>query len=184
MANEKGNYKSRSHTILLYPEDPRCEKVLEGIKTYEYAFILHDKDVTETGEIKKPHYHVIVRSKNATWRDALSKEFEYPANYFEQVRSEDAILCYLTHANEEKKHHYELSEVQGSLSLLKRLKKLLERDEVTESEKALEIIKFILDYSGPLDTCELARWCANEERWDVFRRSASIFLQILKEKRQ
>ena len=66
----------RTFACELYPEDDEHIKVLEYIITYfEYAYILHDKDVWEeekvdndgvtihkVGDLKKPHYHVVLPS--------------------------------------------------------------------------------------------------------------------------
>ena len=62
-------YRSRTHMLLLYPEDLTHLNAIEKIKqSYDYALILHDKDIFtvedetknqehKAGTYKKAHYN-------------------------------------------------------------------------------------------------------------------------------
>lgn len=180
--SESGNYRSRLHALLVYPDDPKSGEILENLKSFEHLIILHDRDKDKDGKPKKPHYHVVIRYKNATWRSAVSKELSIPVNYIQQVRNEEAMLCYLIHFREENKFQYSLDDVTGSLSFHARLKKLVENDQTTESDKVGELICFIQNWEGNMRVIDLSLYCAQNGRWDIFRRSGSIFLEILREK--
>lgn len=175
-------YRSRKHTILLYPDCSEHCAAFEKLINIEHVGILHDKDKNEKGEIKKPHWHIVLCYKAAVWNTAISKELGIPLNYIQQVRSEDAILEYLIHKNEENKHQYSLEEIFGSKKLVKKVKELAEKGDVTESEKVIELIELIENCDRPITIGGFSRVCASMGRWDVFRRSASIFLKIIEEK--
>ena len=181
-SQSEGNYRSQKHAVLIYPDDPKCSSYLEEIKFFDHAIILHDKDLGEDGKVKKPHYHVILVTKNQTWRDSVADDLGIGKNYVQRVRNYELALEYLIHANEEKKHHYSLDEVKGTSKVLQQLRKFVEQDELSESDKVAELIEMIMGHEGHLTIREFSWYCAKNNRWDVFRRSGSIFLEIIREK--
>lgn len=178
------SYRSRSHGLVLYPDCSEHVNALELIKTsFEHLYILHDKDKnSDSDSLKKAHWHVIIKTRNATWNTALAKQLGLASNYFQQVRNESAMVGYLIHWNEESKHQYDLEECKGSESLKKLLRKITVEEQITEGEKVLELIEWIENCDKPLDIAGFAKLCAGTDRWDIFRRSASIFLKIIEEK--
>ena len=62
--------KSRSFLGVLYPDSESydCSAVLERLSCLfeEWAYILHDSDSDENGELKKAHIHWVGRLENAT----------------------------------------------------------------------------------------------------------------------
>jgi len=175
------NYRSRLHGLLFYPGS-EGDLILEKLRAFEHVVILHDKDLDDEGKIKKPHYHAVLCMKNASWQSAISKEIGLSERFIQQIRNEEASLCYLTHKNEEKKHQYNVSEVSGSSRMLGRMKNFLEKETKGEGERCMELFEFIEKYPGNLTVSVFAKHCASVEMWDVFRRSSFIFLQIIKEK--
>lgn len=112
----KDKYRSRVHMLLLYPDNDQHYKALHKIQqSYDFGAILHDKDVTEDGEIKKAHWHVVVRTKNPTWSSAICKELEIEHNYIEDVKKFDNALQYLIHYNDIDKYQYSVNDVFGNL---------------------------------------------------------------------
>ena len=104
---EVEKFRDRKFCLLLYPDDKSHMEALEKIKaSYDYAYVLHDKDaLEETGEIKKAHYHVVLISgKNAIWSSALSKDLGITPNYIQRCKNVDRALEYLVHFNEEEKY--------------------------------------------------------------------------------
>lgn len=178
-------FRDRKFCLLLYPDCAEHVQALEKIKaSYDYACILHDKDVLEdTGEVKKAHWHVVLISgKNAIWSSALSKELGLDGNYIQQCRNIDRALEYLIHFNEEEKHQYSIEEVTGTLN--SRLNQLINCTNKTESDKVSELIEFIESYQGYLTISVFSKHCASVGMWDVFRRAGTIFIKIIEEHNQ
>lgn len=176
-------YRNRRHAVLLYPDCSDHVSALSLIeKTYDYCYILHDKDTNEDGSLKKPHWHVVISCKHAVWNTALSKDLDIPLNYIQEIRNIDLMLEYLIHANEEDKHQYSLDDVKGSANLKQKLKKNLEIDTLSEGDKVIELIEIIENTDKVISISSFSRACATMGRWDVFRRSGAIFLKMIEEK--
>ncbi len=184
VADDKGLYRDRVFMLLLYKDDETHVEALEHIKrSFDYACILHDKDLEKDGKTpKKEHYHVVVRvGKNAIWNSAFSKKLGIDKRYVgTKVRNFDSALQYLIHNNDIDKHQYELDEVFGTL--VDRLKESLNKDGKSEGEKVCELLDYIDDYKGILTIKVFARYCALNGYWDVYRRaSGSVFNKIIDE---
>ena len=179
------SYRSKKHLLLLYPDCAEHVVAFEKLKaTYDHIGVLHDKDTDDSGFLKKAHLHIIIVTKNATWNTALAKDLGITVNYIERVRSEEAACQYLIHNNEETKYHYDKNELFGTPQALKMFDKVIEQGEVSEGEKVVELIEIIEGSEKPLTMAAFARYCASNNRWDIFRRSASIFIKMIEEQNQ
>ena len=173
-------YRSRAHVLLLYPDcGAHVEAVKKIEKSYDYAMILHDKDSDENGELKKPHWHIVLRFGQAVWSSAICKELGIEENYIEKPRSFDNALLYLVHFNDSDKYQYNPDEVKGTLA--KRLREKMNSQEKSEGEKVSELIEYVMSYDGYLTVTGFAAYCAENGYWAEFRRSGSIFISIIRE---
>lgn len=172
--------RNRNFCLMLYPgEDETHRKALEIIrKNYDYACIVHDSDPNENGEIKKEHTHVVLRFKNAIWNTALAKDLEITDNYIEKCRNLDKALMYLIHYNDIDKYQYEFELVEGTLK--DKLYRLINNAGSDEDERVQELIEYIND-SGYISVSEFSRYCVKTGKWDIYRRSSSIFLELIRE---
>lgn len=178
MATDK---KKRYIGMLLYPDDDSHVSALDYIcSNYtDYAYILHDKDTEEDGKLKKAHYHLICYFKNARFPSAVAKELQIQPNYVQECGSQSGLLTYLIHYNDPEKYQYPLEEVHGPL--LSKLKDILNKDGLSECEKVLELMRFIESCPIKMTVSKFAFYCAEEGYWDIFRRSASIFIRLIEE---
>lgn len=174
-------YRSRRHCLLLYPEDPLHQSALEKIKNdYNYAYILHDKDCdNDTGEVKKSHYHVIVEYPNAKWNSAVANDLGITENYIQQCGNYELALEYLIHYNDIDKYQYDIDEVHGTLK--KKLQRLLKNDGKDEIERIDELLTFINESKKNISYLEFSKFCVEVGKWDVYRRSAIIFIKMIDE---
>lgn len=170
-------------SLLLYPEDEMHQKAFEYIKqNYDYCGILHDKDVTEDGEIKKAHWHIILRFKNANWNSSICKELGIELNYTEQIRNFDNAMMYLIHYNDSDKTQYDISEVFGTFK--NRLNEILANQNKSEGEKVTDLINYIEEYDEHLTISHFSKWCAQNGYWAEFRRAGAIICKIIEEHNQ
>lgn len=128
---------------ILYPGDgwdpESIIKVLEKRKSVkEYAIILHDKDINENGELKKPHYHTFMNFGNTNWTfEDVAKWFPISVEMVGRIKTNKALtLRYYLNENEPEKHLYSIDDmvanfdVQGYLDKQKQkasLNKLLQQ---------------------------------------------------------
>lgn len=152
-------FRSRLYVAILYPEDPTHVECMEKLQSngYNFAAILHDKDVYEDGEnkgeLKKAHWHIIVRFKNAVWNTSVAKELGIEANYLEACKDGDSALLYLVHYGKEEKFQYEYEEVFGPMKI--KLGTLLA--DTDEGTRALNVIQIIETHPGPIGYSEIVK---------------------------
>ena len=180
MSESLEKYRSRLFVAVLYPEDPthaECMKKLES-NGYNYAAILHDKDLqNDDDETKKAHWHIIVRFKNAVWNTAVAKELGIKPNYLEACKDQDASLLYLVHHGKEDKHQYELEEVFGPMRL--KLATLLA--DTDEGTRALNICQIIEETPGPIGYSELLKKAVAAGLYADLRRMGQFAVGIMRE---
>lgn len=142
----------RTFACELYPEDPSHVEILEYIKKYyEYAYILHDKDIWDkevvdddgvtihkVGDIKKPHYHVILNFKNPRSIDKLRNELGLKhletCNFYFYSR-------YLIHKDNPRKFQYNEHEIVTNIEL--RIHNALKRDYNSQEQDTRILLDFI-----------------------------------------
>lgn len=174
---EPTKYRDRKFCAVLYPEDPTHAACIDKLKSggYNFAVILHDKDVWESGDnkgqLKKPHWHVVIKFPNAVWNEPLAKELGIQSNYLEKCINVDAALTYLVHDGFDDKAQYELSEVFGPLQT--RLATLLRDDD--EGTRALTLYQLIEDSPGIVTYGEiLAKACKSGLYGDLRRMGTGV----------
>lgn len=178
MSKEK--YRSRVHMLLLYPDNEQHCKAIEKIKqSFDYALCLHNRDYTTDGELKKEHYHVVLRFNQAVWSSAICKDLGIEHNYIENVKRYDNALQYLIHYNDSDKAQYTIDEVQGNLK--QKLVESINKLDKSEGEKVIELIEYIENQDTRITIKSFANYCAKQGYWAEFRRSASIFIKIIDE---
>lgn len=129
---EEAKKKVRAYWFVVWPESLDVNKFFEILRRSGYGIAvspLHDRDIRdeETGELKKPHYHVIIRFPTArylepvrtlvgSWlfdADAVAGTVsEHEATwYVEPVPDYAGALRYLCHIDNPEKHRYPENEV-------------------------------------------------------------------------
>ena len=178
------NDRSLVWCLVLYPnEDSTHKQALEYIeKNYSYAFIEHNSDIDENGQLKKSHTHVVIRFTNYKWQNALAKELNIKPNYLEKCRNLEKALKYLIHFEDSDKFQYDIDLVHGDLK--KKLKYYLRDTNITESEKVLQLINFIKEYDKRLRLSEFIEICCQCNMYDIYRRSQFSFNKIIEEHNQ
>ena len=114
--------KSRTFALELYPEDNTHVEKLEYIKKYfDYAYILHDKDTWDedseehkSGDLKKPHWHIIICFKNPRSIDSIKKEL--CLNHVETCNFY-AYTRYLIHKDQPLKYQYSELDIFTNIEL-------------------------------------------------------------------
>ena len=172
-------FRSRRFCLLLYTsEDDTHIKALEYIKNnYEsYAYIIHDKDLNNNGELKKAHTHIVLEFNNARWSSSLAEELGIAPNYLQNCKNFEKALDYLIHFNDDTKYQYDISEVKGNLK--KQLIKQMNSFNKDENEIVKEIIEMI-NNSDLIDVSTFVKIMCDWGYYSYFRRSLGLFLRLI-----
>lgn len=172
------NWRSRLVNLLLYPDDDTHVRAFEFIKTHwHYVAILHDKDVDDSGNLKKSHYHIIVKFVQARWRSAVADELGITPNYLDKTGSWDASAAYLLHYGTDSKYQYAVDELLGDLApaVIKLINPLDENARVLD---ILSLIDGVYDY---LPMSMFIRLACENGLWSDVRRMGSFAISVLNE---
>lgn len=174
------NVRAYNWLLVLYPnEDESHKKALDYIISHynNIAYINHDKDITESGELKKQHTHILISFDYQRWRNAIAEELKILPNYIEKCENMNMSLRYLIHYDNEDKAQYDINEVHGNLK--QKLNNLLHKQDMSESEKILMLMDFIDSYNKKLLLSDFIRYVCSLDMYDTYRRSASTFIKLL-----
>lgn len=160
--------RDRKFCAVLYPDDPAHALAFEKIKeSFDCAYILHDCDcVEDTGELKKPHYHVVFTFPNPRYLSSVAVDLGIPENYIERCIKLNASLRYLIHADNPDKYQYPMDAVGGSLK--DRLRKLV--CDVSEEQQVLSLVKYLDDVYGFVSYREFLIYACENGFYSSFRR--------------
>lgn len=179
--SEKQDYK---YVGILYPDSEtyNVEQVIQNIKAYfsKWSYCLHDKDVNEDGELKKPHIHWVGIKETSEGKfcpvsvKAVSLAIGVESNYIDYARSVKSAERYLIHADDDDKYQYDYNEIKTNHNLMKYFK---ERKEMFKSSK---ISDYIIS-ARVTSVSELMPWIFENNLYSEFRRGYAIWHTIIRE---
>lgn len=159
--------RDRKFCVILYPDDSSHMEALEKIKEcYDCAYILHDCDTLDTGELKKPHYHVVFTFPNARYLSSVSEDLGIPENYIERCIKLSSALRYLVHADNPDKFQYSLECVGGTLK--PKLEKLI--GAISEETQVLHLVQFLDSKPGKVSYRDFLLYACENGYYSSFRR--------------
>lgn len=186
--------RSRIFMLRLYPDNEAHCQALELVqsKFKNYAFALHDKDIYEedipsrdikAGDLKKPHWHVVVKFQDARTRSSVVKDLLNLISILDIIPFSGVKegLLYLVHAENEEKYQYDKNIVEGPLKcdFLGYYAKV----GLNEYEVCQSILNFI--DSQPACTLNLLyQFCIQSGYMSIYRRYYMIFKDLLQEQRK
>ena len=164
---ENGEGRSKNWATIVYEESAPDNwlDILGDLKIEVFVSPLHDQDKNPTGEMKKPHHHVIIMFPSVKTETQAREVFEeFGGVGCERVASIRGYARYLCHLDNPEKHIYDTEKVLcfGGADYF--------------STITLVTDKYIT-LAGILDFCDeqeikyyssLIRWCRNN-RFEWFR---------------
>ena len=117
--------------------------ILAKTSVQEWAYILHDKDVYENGELIRPHVHVVLKYTHPQVLSHVVRLFKDEPQYLEVWKGKiNNAYSYLVHATSEAKNkfQYDSEMVIASFDFEKRLEKIQ-----TGVKKSIVDAKFVSD---------------------------------------
>ena len=171
--------RSQNWVALWYPEDETHSLAMELLKVsgHRFAAILHDKDTDDDGNLKKPHWHIVITFKSQRTASAIAKEFGIEPNYIQPTKSRDKALRYLVHADDCDKYQYDATEAFGPLapSIPQITEKLCEREQV------MALLDILHSMPVPSSYTQFLVAACNADLYSAFRRMGSGAIKLLEE---
>lgn len=203
IVTEDENFKTRNFRLEVYEDWEENEElglhdsgdVLNNIRKYsKYIGIRHDKDEwnyldveekkdycesrnIKVGDLKKPHYHFVIKFENARFRNTIAKELGMPSKFIIPSYNYRKDVEYLIHLNEDDKHLYDVNEAFGTLVI--DLKKFINKN-IQEEDKSNMILDLILSRDN-WNMYYLLREVNRLGLYSTFRSGYSLYRDIFEE---
>lgn len=172
--------RSRNVDIIVYDE-VYLDKFITicEVQQFDYAYILHDKDLDDDDNIKKFHYHFRVFSDLQRSLSAWSKVFDYPINYIEKLDDKRLSIRYLIHADNREKYQYNQNDIITNIDDIEKYFK------DTKQEESYQL-KYICDYidsiNGYIYFQDVKNYVLENNYWSAYRRYYTIIRDIILER--
>lgn len=170
--------KSRNFLGVLYPDSESyiCEEVLGLLDSTfkEWAYVLHDKDTDDEGNLKKPHIHWIGKRASPVPISTISNSLGVPYNSVVFCNRWKQSARYLIHLDSPDKEAYLPSDIVSNFEISKYL------SEMSDLDMAKKILDFV-ETERPARLIDLMRWSMQNGCWSEFRRSSGSWVIALNE---
>ena len=170
--------QSRIFLGVLYPDSESydCQKVISRLEdTFtDLAYITHDMDVTEDGELKKAHIHWCGKRSSPAPLSTIANALGIAENNIEFCKSWKYSLRYLIHADNPEKFQYAPDKVTANFPYSAVIEGKL------EAMKSRQIYNFINE-NPTITSNGLAEWCFQNDLWSEYRRSFAIWCTLMRE---
>lgn len=185
------NYRTRCYRFLWYPEDETHAKAMESLKNDGYSFvaILHDKDtwlesddgfnpdIYKVGDLKKSHWHGIIRFQQARYRNKVASDLGIKPNYLQECKDYKNACLYLVHESNPDKFQYDNEELFGDLKSA--VISFLSAGD--ESDRVKTIIDMISGSPGIITYTEILTKVCNNGLYGEFRRMGTLAVALIRE---
>lgn len=192
MPKKKTNKKGRLLCGILYPEDNENHKKALSIllNKYNSLAINHNQDtylfdvtdengevIHKAGELKKAHYHFIVKFDNARYVSGLAKELEIEENVVQLCSNFNSYVIYCTHSDEPLKHQYNITDFVGIL--VPQAIKVLNKPQ-DKGDMLIDVLDFIKEHPN-ISWYNLIQWCNTFGYYSTLLRNKSLITEVLYE---
>lgn len=113
---KKKDERARNFATVVYPDSAPSDwfEILSDQMIPAFVSPLHNVDVNPTGEVKKPHYHVIVMFEGKKSKEQITEIFDLIGGVgLEVVKSMRGYARYLCHLDNPEKAQYKPDEVRS-----------------------------------------------------------------------
>ena len=168
----------RSFLGVLYPdaENYNFETVLARLKALfpTLAYIIHDKDSDDNGELKKLHVHW-VGQRSACTLEFVASSLEIPENSIEYCRKFKRSIRYLVHMDSPSKFQYDQKEIVSTFDLTRYL------DDDYSHNALDEIVDFVFS-DECVNYASLYRFCSHKGYQSILTRNFAVINTLYRER--
>ena len=113
---EKKETRTRNWTIVVYPESlpDNWESLIDDLHLEWVCSPLHDKDINPTGELKKPHYHILLMFGGVKSYEQVLEVIK-PLNcpIPQRCHNARAMVRYMIHMDNPEKAKYKFNDIRS-----------------------------------------------------------------------
>jgi hypothetical protein len=167
-STKKIDARSRNWSFIVYPDSApgNWRELIDEEHMPWCESPLHDKDVDPDGEVKKPHWHIILTfegKKSFEQIKEISDRVNAPKP--EKIATVRGMVRYFLHLDNPEKHQYERKDIIGHGGF--DIGEMLKPTNSGRYELIAEMQDFV-DENSITEFCELTRYARNERRDDWF----------------
>lgn len=128
MTEDISKLRKRKFSFVIWCDDKNFQKQMIEVNESNTAWVLHDKDLDENGELKKAHVHVVLVLQNARTLKSIADQFllkdQEGNNCYGKIniiddkkkgKSLKGAYLYLIHCNAPDKYQYSMDDIGGKL---------------------------------------------------------------------
>lgn len=151
--------RTRNWTFVVYPESApeNWREIIDELHVPWVESPLHDKDVNPDGELKKPHWHVMIMfSSNKSYSQIREITSKLRSPNPQKVANAKGMVRYFAHMDNPEKYQYKKSDILAhagaeiasylSVTTAERYELINEMMEFVDSQGIIEM-KNLLDYA-------------------------------------
>lgn len=178
--------KSRWFNLLLFPDNPQHNLAIMQLQTTKYMAcgICHNMDCYESdsethsaGEIKKAHFHFILRCKNPRYKSGIAKELDIEPRFIDETASIKGSAKYLLHFGDDTKYQYSPDDLVGCLKG-EVIKILSADDKPSETECYFLVRDYINSFEKFVDVPMVFDYCAYNGVYAFARRNLGVIREL------
>ena len=116
MTEKRKDDRTRNWTMVVYPESAPEDwrEILDDLHVPYLVSPLHDKDVNPDGEVKKPHWHVVLVFENMkSYHQIKEIADKLNAPIPQKVESLRGMVRYLVHTDNPEKYQYSREDIEN-----------------------------------------------------------------------
>lgn len=116
MADDKSNRRVRNWCAVVYPDSAPSDwkEYLDGLNIKWACSPLHDKDIDDDGQLKKPHWHIVIcYSGNKSFDQVKEDLAELKCPIPQRCRDVRSSVRYFIHKDHPHKYQYSQNDIEG-----------------------------------------------------------------------
>lgn len=156
--------RTNTYSFLIYPDDPKSEALFVWLehdcKIPNAVSPVHDRDVTDSGELKKAHYHVVLMFHSLKSLPQVLEMVEpYGVQHVEAINDKRAYIRYLVHLDSPSKAQYDRKDIKTNFGA--EIDDAFSCSPARVEDAKNELTAYVLDYNVT-EYSSLVRFCLDK----------------------
>lgn len=179
---------SLSFNVKAYPDSipDTIQSIINNLDNLrEYAYILHNQDIDDNGQLKKPHYHIYLRFNKKYRYTTIAKAFGVAPNseLLSRVKDANKLVRYFVHLDDPEKFQYSTDLLTTYNINREAVLSTFFLDKEDKERNDFQSIMLYIATEEP-SIWSLTKYCLDNDMIATYRRCYNIFKDLIKEMRE